>query len=47
MSDITNDLLILLIEVVIKTHDYENLTSYKERLNKIKAECGYNERCSV
>ena len=34
--DLTDELLILLIEVVIKTHDYENLNPYKERVEDIK-----------
>ena len=34
--NLTDELLILLIDVVIKTHDYENLNPYKERLERIK-----------
>lgn len=37
----TDELLILLIEVVIKTHDYEDLNPYKDRLAKIKVSIGY------
>lgn len=40
--NITDELLILLIDVVIKTHDYENLNPYKERLADIKRRHHYD-----
>jgi len=43
MSDET-DLLILLIDVVIKTHGYEDLKPFVERLDSLKQTTGYEER---
>ena len=33
---LTNDLLLLLIEIVVKTHDYEDLDEFKNQIKNIK-----------